>query len=61
MADGYSPLSMEYRSMRYPIALHNELEQIEAIVSKWNVEIRFNDVINWVLQFDSSDYQPAVS
>lgn len=46
--------------MRYPISLSEKLEQVEEIHKSWNSSLKFEEVVNWILQFDSEDYDLAI-
>ncbi|MBU8610694.1 MULTISPECIES: phosphoribosyltransferase-like protein [Bacillus] len=46
--------------MRYPEKLIDKLERVKEIHRNWNSSIPFEDVVNWILQFDSEDYKLAI-
>lgn len=48
--------------MHYPRALHDEIEAISEIISRWpkDIDVSIDDVINWVLQFDEPDFLLAL-
>lgn len=46
--------------MKYPGSLSKKLESVEQIHKSWNSSIRFEEVVNWILQFDSDDYDLAI-
>lgn len=46
--------------MKYPKYLEDRLEEIKTIVASWPVEKSLEEVMAWVLQFESSDYDLAI-
>lgn len=46
--------------MKYPKYLENRKDEIYRIVSSWPIEKNIVDVMAWVLQFDSTDYDLAI-
>lgn len=46
--------------MRYPVSLSDKLEKVEEIHKSWNSSLKFDEVVNWILQFDSEDYDIAI-
>lgn len=46
--------------MRYPEKLIDKLERVREIHSSWKSSIPFDDVIKWILQFDTEDYDIAI-
>ena len=46
--------------MKYPKYLEQHLEEIKSIISKWAVEKSLNEVMSWILQFESNDYDIAL-
>jgi len=46
--------------MRYPETLIDKLDRVKEIHSSWKSSIPFDDVVRWVLQFDSEDYDLAI-
>jgi hypothetical protein len=45
--------------MKYPQALTAKLEDIKAIVDQWSVDISFDEVVRWMMQFDNNDFELA--
>lgn len=43
--------------MRYPASLNSKLQELENIVQNWPVEKPFQEVLDWILQFDSEDFE----
>lgn len=46
--------------MKYPVSLSQKLEKVEQTFLSWNSSLRFEEVVNWILQFDSDDYDLAI-
>ena len=46
--------------MKYPAYLESHLSEIEETISKWPVEKSLQEVMSWILQFESSDYDIAL-
>ncbi|WP_148359059.1 phosphoribosyltransferase-like protein [Peribacillus simplex] len=46
--------------MKYSTLIQDNLEEIKDIVSNWPVNIDFEDVLNWILQFDVEDFELAL-
>lgn len=46
--------------MKYPKYLEQRLAEIDQIISKWTVPKSLSEVMNWILQFDSKDYDIAL-
>jgi hypothetical protein len=46
--------------MKYSTQIQNNLEEIQEIVSNWPVNISFEDVLKWILQFDVEDFDLAL-
>lgn len=46
--------------MRYPETLIDKLDKVKEIHSSWKSSIPFEDVVKWILQFDSEDYDLAI-
>jgi len=46
--------------MRYPETLIDKLDRVKEIHSSWKCSIPFEDVVKWILQFDSEDYDLAI-
>lgn len=46
--------------MRYPETLIDKLENVNDIHSSWKSSIPYEDVVKWILQFDSEDYDLAI-
>ena len=46
--------------MKYPIKLENRLSHIQEIVNSWPVEKRIEEVMKWLLQFESDYYDLAI-
>lgn len=45
--------------MKYPNSISKQLEEVRGITESWPVEIQFDEVIKWVLQFDTEDFDLA--
>lgn len=43
--------------MKYPSSIDKEIQIVKEIVSSWPVEIEFNNIIKWILQFDTEDFE----
>ncbi|MDW3649988.1 MAG: phosphoribosyltransferase [Bacteroidia bacterium] len=43
--------------MKYPSSIDKEIQIVKEIVSDWPVEVDFNNVIKWILQFDTEDFE----
>ena len=46
--------------MKYPKYLETRKAEIEAIISKWPIGKSLSEVMSWILQFESSDYDLAL-
>lgn len=46
--------------MKYPKYLENHLDEVKAIIQSWPVEKSLEEVMAWVLQFESNDYDLAL-
>lgn len=46
--------------MKYPHYLENKKKEITNIVTSWPIEKRVEEVMTWLLQFDSTDYDIAI-
>lgn len=46
--------------MKYPKCLEQRLEEIKGIVSKWPADKTLDEVMSWILQFESTDYDIAI-
>ena len=46
--------------MKYPKYLETRKDEISKIISSWPVEKKVNEVMTWLLQFDSTDYDLAI-
>lgn len=46
--------------MRYPETLIDKLDRVKEIHSSWKSSIPYEDVVKWILQFDSEDYDLAI-
>ena len=46
--------------MRYPETLIDKLDRVKEIHNSWKSSIPFEDVVKWILQFDSEDYDLAI-
>ncbi len=46
--------------MRYPEKLIDQIDHIKEIHESWKSSISLDDVIKWILQFDSEDYDLAI-
>lgn len=46
--------------MKYPKYLETRKDEISKIISSWPVEKKINEVMTWLLQFDSTDYDLAI-
>ncbi|MCA1001013.1 uracil phosphoribosyltransferase [Bacillus thuringiensis] len=46
--------------MKYSTLIQDNLEEIKEIVSNWPVNINFEDVLAWTLQFDVEDFELAL-
>ncbi|MPT34849.1 MAG: phosphoribosyltransferase [Flavobacterium sp.] len=45
--------------MKYPIEIEKRIPEIESIITKWPVKRNIEEVINWILQFDTDDFDLA--
>jgi hypothetical protein len=36
--------------MRYPVSLIDKLDKVELIHESWNSSLKFDEVVNWILQ-----------
>lgn len=45
--------------MKYPQTLTAKLDEIKSIVQKWSIQITFDDVVKWMMQFDNNDFELA--
>jgi hypothetical protein len=46
--------------MKYPQSLEKQLNEVKTITDNWAIEIPFESVIKWIMQFDSNDFELAV-
>lgn len=46
--------------MKYPRALEDKVKEIEAIIEKWPVEKSLQEVMAWILQFETEDFDLAI-
>ena len=46
--------------MRYPETLIDKLDKVKEVHNSWKSSISFDDVVKWILQFDSEDYDLAI-
>ena len=46
--------------MKYPRALEDKVKEIEAIIEKWPVEKSLQEVMEWILQFETEDFDLAI-
>lgn len=46
--------------MKYPKYLESRKAELETIISKWPIGRSLSDVMSWILQFESSDYDLAL-
>lgn len=46
--------------MKYPKYLENRLDEIKMIIKSWPIEKSLEEVMAWVLQFESNDYDLAI-
>jgi hypothetical protein len=46
--------------VKYPKSISSQLDEVQRIISSWPRKISLDDVMNWVLQFDSDDYDLAI-
>lgn len=46
--------------MRYPETLIDKLDKVKEIHNSWKSSIPFEDIVKWILQFDSEDYDLAI-
>ncbi|PIF60051.1 hypothetical protein [Flavobacterium sp. 2] len=46
--------------MRYPETLIDKLDRVKEIHNSWKSSIPFEDLVKWILQFDSEDYDLAI-
>lgn len=47
-------------NMRYPETLIDKLGKVREIHNSWKSSLPFEDVVKWILQFDSEDYDLAI-
>ncbi|RCX18951.1 hypothetical protein DEU47_1136 [Bacillus sp. AG236] len=45
--------------MKYPKLLRSKLEELEAVISSWPVDMTIDNVAKWMLQFDTADFDLA--
>jgi hypothetical protein len=46
--------------MKYPRELEDKVKEIEAIIAKWPVEKTLQEVMEWILQFETEDFDLAI-
>lgn len=46
--------------MKYPQSLEKQLSEVKAITDNWAVDVSFENIIKWIMQFDSNDFDLAV-
>jgi|GEM_PF-2176887 len=46
--------------MKYPLFIHDKLNELENVIASWPVNIEIDHVIKWILQFDPNDYYIAL-
>lgn len=46
--------------MKYPISHNRRFQEIEEVVASWPVEKSFDDVLKWLMQFDTEDIDLGV-
>lgn len=46
--------------MKYPMSHNRHFQEIEEVVASWPVEKRFDDVLKWLMQFDTEDIDLGV-
>jgi hypothetical protein len=49
-----------YFTMKYPASLSSQLDEVEYICQSWPQKANFDQVVNWILQFDSDDFDLAI-
>ena len=43
--------------MKYPITIDKKLQEVKEIIERWPVEVHFQDVLKWIMQFDTVDFE----
>lgn len=46
--------------MRYPQTIESKLNDVRTIIENWPIEISFDKVLKWIMQFDPDDFDLAV-
>ena len=46
--------------MKYPQTIESKLNEVKDIIEKWPIEIKFDKVLKWIMQFDPDDFDLAV-
>ena len=46
--------------MKYPRELEDKVKEIKAIIEGWPVEKSLNEVMEWILQFETEDFELAL-
>ncbi len=46
--------------MKYPQTIESKLNEVRAIIEKWPIEVPFEKVLKWIMQFDPDDFDLAV-
>lgn len=46
--------------MKYPSKIQEQLEEVEDLIKSWSVHISFDQVLQWIMQFDNDDFDLAI-
>jgi hypothetical protein len=46
--------------MKYPQTIESKLNEVKDIIAKWPIEVAFDKVLKWIMQFDPDDFDLAV-
>ena len=46
--------------MKYPRELEDKVKEIKTIIEGWPVEKSLNEVMEWILQFETEDFELAL-
>ena len=46
--------------MIFPITIQKRLSEVESIIKSWPVDVHFDNVLKWIMQFDTDDFDLAI-
>ncbi|BDD03956.1 phosphoribosyltransferase-like protein [Aureibacter tunicatorum] len=46
--------------MKYPSKIQQQLEDVKSIISSWSINVDFEQVLQWIMQFDNQDFGLAI-